>query len=217
MPSSVLSHQAPGLFLKVKFPKKLDGTALCFGTFVPDLGVILRPFFPFNIYGFSHSLIGQILWTIPLAILATIIFSRFLGPMCANIASKERKLFEPLKYFGIDQWNYLRNKRFDIIFFIIATYSALIGGFTHVLLDLPSHADVYLFYPWTIWQSPPFLLYPIVDFGTISIGSYTIEASIPVYFLLWQLETHIGLLISLYYLRYIKKHNLLRKWYEEIK
>lgn len=213
MPSAILSHQAPGLFLKVKFPKKLDGTALCFGTLVPDLSVIFKSFFPINIYGLSHSLVGQILWTVPLAILATLIFSKFLGPFCANIASKRQKIFEPLRYFGIEQWKYLKNKKFSIRFWIIAAYSALIGGITHVLLDWPSHADVYILYPWIIWPSPDFLLYSLVDFSNISIF---LEINFTVYILLWHIETHITLLISLYYLRYIKKHNLIRKWYEEL-
>ena len=40
MPSSILSHQAPGLALKTRFPKKFDGIALCLGTFIPDLNFI---------------------------------------------------------------------------------------------------------------------------------------------------------------------------------
>jgi len=29
MPSGVISHQAPGLALKIKYPSRFDGTALC--------------------------------------------------------------------------------------------------------------------------------------------------------------------------------------------
>lgn len=215
MPSSVLSHQAPGLVLKVMFPKKLDGTALCFGTIVPDLSVILNWLLPFNFYGISHSFIGQLVWTLPLTIIAIIIFSKFVSSICAEIAMLKSRFFKPLRYFGIDQWKYLKNKEFNKKFWLTAIYSALIGGMTHILLDWPSHEYVQLLYPWLVAPSPGFLLYSIVDYGTITIGSFLIEANLTVYNLLWSIESIIALVISLYYLRYIKKRDLIRKWYEK--
>lgn len=216
MPSAIFSHQAPGLVLKVKFPKKFDGTALCLGTFVPDITVIFEFLFSIDLRWLSHSLIGQIIWTVPLAILSTILFCRYIGPFCANIACRKGWLFEPLKYFGIDQWKYLKNKEFKNEFWVIAAYSALIGGITHLLLDLPSHGDVHIFAPWIIWQSPDFLLYSIADFGTISIGHYQYHAILTVYALVWQIETLVTIVISLYYLRLIKKQNLIKIWYEDV-
>jgi hypothetical protein len=114
MPVSIFSHQAPVLALKVKYPKKFDGTALCFGALIPDFNIVLDFFFPINFYGFTHSLLGQILWTVPLTIIASIIFSRYLGPICAKIASQDGRFFEPLRYFGIDQWGYFKNKRYNL-------------------------------------------------------------------------------------------------------
>ncbi|MHA2326157.1 MAG: DUF4184 family protein, partial [Promethearchaeota archaeon] len=131
MPSSFLSHQAPGLALKVSFPKKFDGTALCLGTFIPDLNFIFNFFLPINFYGYTHSLLGQILWTIPLTIVATILFSKYIGPLFARIASRKNKFFSPLRYFGIDQWKYLKNKKFSRNHWKVLTYSALIGGIFH--------------------------------------------------------------------------------------
>ncbi|MHA2390504.1 MAG: DUF4184 family protein [Promethearchaeota archaeon] len=215
MPSSVLSHQAPGLALKVKFPKRLDGTALCFGTIVPDLSVVFNWVLPINFYGISHSFIGLIVWTIPFALIATILFSKFIGPFCAKIASLNGKFIEPLRYFGVDQWKHIKNKEFNKRFWITAIYSVLIGGITHILLDWPSHEYVQLLYPWVVVPSPDFLLYSIVDYGTISIGPFLVEANLTVYNLLWSIESLIALFISLYYLRYIKKHNLIKKWYED--
>ena len=75
----------------------------------------------------------------------TIVFSRYIGPLCATIAKKKNILFKPLRYFGIDEWSNLKNKRYTTRFFIVAFYSALIGGLTHLLLDLPSHAEIKLF------------------------------------------------------------------------
>ncbi|MFX1502068.1 MAG: hypothetical protein ACFFDH_13985, partial [Promethearchaeota archaeon] len=67
-----------------------------------------------------------------------------------------------------------------------------------------------------ILQSPDILLYSIVDFGPIIIGEIQIERNLTVFRLIWMLETIIFGVISLYLLRYIKKHKLISKWYEEI-
>lgn len=214
MPSSVLSHQAPALLIKLKYPYRFDGTALCISTFIPDIDVIIDFFLPFSIRGITHSLLGLILWTIPLTIILTIVFSRYIGPLCATIAKKKSVLFKPLRYFGIDEWSNLKNKRYTTRFFVVAFYSALIGGLTHLLLDLPSHAEIKLFYPWIILQSPDFLLYTIREGSIIYVGQSLIDTSLYVYRLVWLIETIITLLISLYLLRYIKRHNLINKWYK---
>lgn len=209
MPSSVLSHQAPALFLKIKYPNKFDGTALCLSTIIPDLNLLIMPFFPLTHREITHSLLGVLLWTVPLTILITIIFSKYLGSFFATIAKGNRVL----SYFGVDDWDYLQKKRYDRKFYIVATYSAIIGGLTHLLLDLPSHANIELFFPWIIFQNPDFLLYSIIDFGTINVGLSQIDYDFTVYQLIWNIETIVGIVIALYLLRYIKKHNLIPKWY----
>ncbi|MFX0178717.1 MAG: DUF4184 family protein [Candidatus Hodarchaeota archaeon] len=213
MPSSVLSHQAPALLIKLKYPNRFDGTALCISTFIPDIDVIIDFFLPFSIRGITHSLLGLILWTIPLTIILTIVFSRYIGPLSAKIVKKE-KIFKPLRYFGIDEWTNLKNKRYNRKFFIVAFYSALIGGITHLLLDLPSHALIYIFYPLII-QSPDFLLFTIKEGTTIYVGQNLIDTSLYVYRLIWLIETIVTLFLSLYLLRYIKKHKLITKWYKK--
>ncbi|MFX1391419.1 MAG: DUF4184 family protein [Promethearchaeota archaeon] len=215
MPSSVLSHQAPALALKVKFPKKFDGTALCLGTFIPDLNFIFDLFFSTNFYVLTHSLIGQLLWTTPLAIILTLFFSRFIGPFFAKIASHKWKFYEPLRYFGIDQWKYLKYKNFSNKKLIKIVYSGFIGGLLHVLLDWPAHEYITLLYPWIVVLNFDFLLFSIIDFGTKSLGPFTFEVNLTIYNLFWFLETIIFLIISLYYLRYIKKHDLIQIWNEE--
>ena len=212
MPSSILSHQAPVLPLKIKYPHKFDGTALCLSTFLPDLNVIFEPFFPYSFRDITHSLFGLIIWTLPLTIIMTIIFSKYLSSFLANIAKNSRIL----TYFGIDQLGYLKEKRYNRKFFKIAFYSAIIGGLTHLLLDLPSHENIELFWPWVIFQSPDFLLYSIIDFGSVEVGLSQIDANLTIYQLIWIAETFIGLIIALYFFRYIKKHNLISKWYQEV-
>lgn len=216
MPLTILSHQAPALALKARFPKKFDGTALCFGTFIPDLNFIFDFFFPINFYGVTHSLVGQILWTAPLAIVATLIFSRYLGPLFSKMASQKRKIYEPLRYFGVEQWKCLKYKKFSRNFWIIVTYSALIGGIFHILLDWFSHKYVYILYPWIVEPNFNFLLYSFVNFGIITLGPFTFEANLTLYNLLWFVESIITFIISLRYLRYITKNDLIRIWYEEV-
>jgi len=214
MPSSIFSHQAPGLILKVKYPNKFDGTALCISTLVPDVNIIFDPFLPFTFRNITHSLLGLVLITLPLTLILTMIFCTYIGPFYANLAKRNGIFAKPLKYFGIDQWDNLKKKKYNRKFFIVASYSALIGGLTHILLDLPAHESMEIFFP-IIMQSPDILLYSIKDFGTINIGNTQIEADLTVYQLIWFIETLITAVIAVYLLRYIKKHNLINIWYKE--
>ncbi|MFW9830079.1 MAG: DUF4184 family protein, partial [Candidatus Thorarchaeota archaeon] len=182
----------------------------------PDFNFIIDFFYPVNFYGFTHSLIGQFFWTIPLTLLANLIFSRFIGPFCAKITSHDNKFFFLLKYFGVDQWYLLKKKRLNRKFWFISILSALIGGISHILLDWSSRAHVYVFYPWITWLNPDFLLQPILNFGSFSIGNFKFEWYFRVCNLLWILETIIGFILALYFLRYIKINNLMRKWYKEM-
>jgi len=215
MPSGVFSHQAPGLLLKIKYPHKFDGTALCFSMLIPDLHVIIDPLSVYTLRNITHSLVGILLFTIPMTIIFTIIFCRYVGPLCANLARRKSLFFKPLRYFGVDEWVLLKKKKYGRRYFIVASYSALIGGLTHLLLDLPSHEFIELFFPWVIIQNPDFLLYSIIDFGTITVGQVQIDRNLTVFQLIWIIETLITLVITLYLLGYIKKHNLISKWYRK--
>ena len=54
------------------------------------------------------------------------------------------------------------------------------------------------------------------EYGIITIGSYQAHAQLTVYDLIWIIESLITLVFSLYFLRYIKKRDLIKTWYEEI-
>ena len=214
MPSGLVSHQAPGLILKVKYPNKFDGTALCLSTLIPDLNILIDPIIPFTFRNITHSLLGLLIYTIPLTIILTIIFCKYIGPFIAKLAKRDNKIYKPLNYFGLDEWDNLKKKEYNRRYFIVAFYSALIGGLTHLLLDLPAHEYIEIFFP-LIMQSPDILLYSIVDFGPINIGPIQIDRNLTVYGLIWIIETLIMLAIALYLLRYIKKRNLISQWYKE--
>jgi hypothetical protein len=186
MPNPLISHQAPALYLKMKFPKWIDGVAICIGAFVPDLTVTIE------LRHITHSLLGQIYWTIPITIILSIIFRRYVASILSNIAKKNGFIPKILQYFGVDDWEKVKNRKFDKKFFLIALYSALIGGLTHLLLDFPSHPFIELFYPWGIYP-----LYEIVWISGV----------------VWTVEDIIFFMTSLYLLRTIKKKELIYTWY----
>ncbi|MFX0026988.1 MAG: DUF4184 family protein [Candidatus Hermodarchaeota archaeon] len=207
MPSPIISHQAPALFIKIKYPNRIDGSAICIGALVPDLHEI----FFLGIRPLTHSFLGLFIWTVPLTILLTMLFCRYIGPILSNFAKKDGFLSKPLQFFGVDNWDILKKKVFNKQFFIIAFYSALIGGLTHLLFDLPSHGYIELFYPY-ILRVPDILWISLIDLGTLSIGVWQFNAVVRVYSIIWYIEDFILLIISLYLLRFIKKHDLISKW-----
>jgi len=180
MPSAIFSHQAPGLVLKIKYPDKFDGTALCISTFVPDLTALVDFFLPFTLRGISHSFLGLIYYTIPLTLLLVLLFRKNILPYLSQVAKNEGRLSKSLNYLGIDAWDKLKNKKYDRKSLVIAIYSAFIGGLTHLLLDLPSHEYIELFFPWVIFQSPKLLLY--------SIGQWQ-NYNLTIYDLIWIIES----------------------------
>ena len=207
MPSPIISHQAPTFYLKIKFPKWIDGTAICIGALVPDM------IFSIELRHVSHSLIGQLFWTVPLTIIFSMIFCRYFASILSNIANKEGFIPKILRYFAIDEWRIVKSKKCDKKFFLVSFYSAFIGGLTHLLLDFPSHPYIELFYPWVILPSFQFLQIPLVDLGVFTIGIWKFDAVITVSIVIWIVEDILLFISSLYLLRTIKKKDLLRSWY----
>ena len=207
MPNSLISHQAPGLFIKMRYPKRIDGTAICLSAFVPDLNIFFEPFMPFSFRHLTHSLLGLLIWVAPITILMTIIFSKYIGPRISEIAKKEGKIYRILTYFGFDELDHLKKKQMNTRFYFVAFYSALIGGLTHLLLDLPAHRYNELFFPWALFLLPEILLVPVFELNRI----------IPLYELMWYIEDIILQAISLVLLRKIKKDGLIERWYAIVK
>ena len=207
-----MSHQAPALLIKIRYPKKFDGVILCFGAMIPDFNGIIDTFYPLGIRSIRYSLLGLIVWTLPIALILTIFFSRYLDPWISKLTNKENFFLNILKSFGMNELHYLKNKKFNHKFFIVASISAIIGGFTHLLLDLPSHENVELFYPLTILSYSNNLSVPLIIYKTIAIGSR--ELIITQFTVIWIIEDIIFFITSLCLLRYLKKHNLIYKWYQ---
>lgn len=210
MPSSFLSHQAPALLINSKYPKKIDGVAICLGTIVPDICLFFDLFTDGFFRNISHSFLGLVIWTLPFTLFGTILFSKYIGPFLARIANLDFFLSKVLRYFGVDLWNKLKFRKFNKRFFIVESYSALIGGLTHLLLDFPAHENIELFFPFILLKSPDILLIVLVDYGTIQIGSRTIELVLTVYNLIWFSESFVLIFPTLYYLRKFKEERMNR-------
>jgi membrane-bound metal-dependent hydrolase YbcI (DUF457 family) len=204
MPSSIISHQAPGLYLKYKYPNKINGTAICLATFIPDLNIFFSYFTEFPLRGVTHSLIGIFIWTVPLTVLFAMLFSKKIAPFISRISKRNGFIAKSLRYFGLDNWEHLKNQRFNKKYFIVVIYSAIIGGLTHILLDLPSHEYIELFFPF-ILKNPDFLLISLIDPRIITIGPRQVQVGFYVYELIWFLETFILMFPSLYYLRAVNQ------------
>jgi len=207
MPSFLISHQAPAFLIKLKYPRKIDLVAICIGTIIPDLNL----FFSILSRNFTHSFIGIIIVTVPITVFLTVIFIKYLTPLISWISVQKCFILKPLRFFGLDNLKYLQpqlNKKF----FLIASYSAFLGGLTHLLVDMPSHAYIDLFYPLFVIKVP-FLIENInIYFGSIIIFNIHFTLEIMLHSLIRRIWDLFLIPITLYLLRYIKKHNLIQIW-----
>jgi hypothetical protein len=126
----LLSHQAPVLPLKRWRPRSFSGLALCLGTIAPDLEFILRMD---NDWVISHTLAGQVYFTIPLVLVLHLLLSRLALPFWLP----RLPLGPPLH---LEELQALDSPR-DFGAWTRVAVSGFIGGVTHVLLDAVTHGN----------------------------------------------------------------------------
>jgi hypothetical protein len=83
----------------------------------------------------------------------------------------------------------------------------MLGGVTHLLLDLPTHTNIALFYPWVI-KIPSLIYNVVIRLGTITVFNFQFVIKFSFTRRLWDLFL---IPITLYLMRYIKTQNLGRK------
>jgi hypothetical protein len=212
MPSSVLSHQGIVLPLKIKYPDKFDGTALCVGTFASDLlGVVTIFFGGFTDRAF-HS-VGELVYTVPISLLLVLFFDKALLPLAALFAGEKRLgvISQTLSFFGVDEYSVLRRKSISLTWLAKATYSVLIGVLSHFLLDLPTHGWIAYLRPFYEGEMPRWFVH---EYFKITIPFYNV-VKVTNYNILWfAFSVGFGIL-TLYYMRFMKKHHLLLRWYQD--
>ncbi len=210
MPSSFLSHQAPVLQLKMKWPKRFDGTSLCVGSFAPDYEWLLS-LFNVGVPERTFHTLGELVYIFPVSLALVVLLDKLLLPAISYLARNNRLglVSKCLSFFGVDEWHVLKTKKMDARWLVKASYSFFVGVLTHFLLDLPSHSAITYLEPFYSAEMPPWFLY---EYGKMSppIFGFT---EVTNYNLIWLAFTIIFGVIALYQLRYIKKHKLIAKWY----
>lgn len=205
MPSTVLSHQSVVLPLKIWWPRLFDDTALCIGSMIPDLDLLLPG------YRVFHA-IDSLVILLPLALVFVLLFDNVLAPRIAVVASRNHKsvVGRVLQYFGMDALAVLQSKRVTLHWLIRALYSVFIGILSHFLLDLPTHRWITYLRPFFDGPMPDWFLH---FYGFVNIPLYGVFAMTRTRVLQWILSVVFGV-VTLYCLRYMKTHQLLKKWYQ---
>lgn len=125
MPVTFPAHQGLIVGLKLKWPRRFDGTALCIGAAAPDLAYALGPW----LRGHSHDLFGLVFWAIPFSLLAALITRRWSATgIFANLPD-----LGPLR---LRSYGVLVYRRPPIL---ITVLSASLGAGSHVLVDAFTH------------------------------------------------------------------------------
>jgi hypothetical protein len=149
VPFPLLAHQAPVLPLKLWRPQLFSAVALCAGSLAPDFEYLRRPGRP----GIGHSLLGQVVYCLPLSILITWLVARFVGPALASRLRRSAR-------WRFDELASLLNPLSSTRAFRVVVGSSLVGSFSHLFLDAFTHTDT--------WASRlfPVLRRPVPFFGT---------------------------------------------------
>ncbi len=205
LPSTVLSHQSLVLPLKIRWPQLFDDTALCIGSMMPDLDLLLPE------YRIFHDLDSLVI-LLPLALVLVLFFDKVFAPRITIFASRNQSsvVTRLLCYFGMDGLGVLKSKHVTSHWLTQATYSVLIGILSHFLLDLPTHRWITYLRPFFDGPMPDWFLH---FYGFVNIPLYGEITVTRTRVLQWILSIVLGV-ITLYYLRYMKTHQLLDKWYQ---
>jgi hypothetical protein len=151
MPWIIPSHQAPAFVLKRWRPDWFSGLGLVLGTLVPDLEFIV-PLRKGTVI--SHTVSGQLLFTVPIAIVLYVVTCDLVWPWLSPNLSPPWRDWSPVRRAsGSQLWR--------------VAWSALIGGLTHIALDGFTHpvSD----YGWAVALLPPLQWSVRSPFGVIPI------------------------------------------------
>ncbi|MCC6245183.1 MAG: DUF4184 family protein [Gemmatimonadaceae bacterium] len=187
MPATLLSHQALVLPLKMRWPHRFSGLALCIGSMVPDFEFIWRMT---DDWIFSHTMAAQAWFTVPVTVTLVWLVTRLaiptLLPYVGEVDSlRLHDLAAIRRPSRLSDW-------------VSVACSAWIGGMSHVLLDAVTHGNH------SGWLVPhfPVLRAPIDHFG----------AERPLYDVLQIWFTLTFAAASLVMWRHIARHRLLWRW-----
>jgi hypothetical protein len=150
MPATIFAHQALVLPLKLRWPRHFNGLALCLGSMAPDLEFIGRMHDDWIV---SHTFGAQFYFSAPLAVLLTwLLTAVVLPPVLPFVRDHPR-----LRLHDLAALRPPRGRRG----WIVAAYSAWLGGVSHWALDGVTHGG---HSGWAVtWL--PWLRTPVPSFG----------------------------------------------------
>ncbi len=150
MPATLLAHQALVLPLKLRWPARFSGIALCIGSMAPDLEFIGRMHDDWLI---SHTVGAQFWFTVPLTALLVWVTTVLLIPALLPYVP-DHAWWRPHDLAAIRPPRTTRD-------WVRVAFSAWVGGMSHVLLDGVTHGNH------SGWLVPrlPFLRTQVPHFG----------------------------------------------------
>ena len=127
MPLTVPAHQSLVLPLKLRWPRHLDGVALCIGSAAPDLAYPLGAWLNAN----SHNAVGIVTWSIPVTVVFTVLLRRrAAGSVLAQLPD-----LGPIR---LRSYRVIGQRRSPLHQTVVG---AAIGAGSHVLVDGFTHID----------------------------------------------------------------------------
>ncbi|MGR3811922.1 DUF4184 family protein [Jiulongibacter sp. NS-SX5] len=176
-----LAHPVAVLpFMKERY--RLSATALIAGSVMPDFEFFLQLREVENI---GHHWFGILLLDLPATIIFTIIFHVLIKPaFYPHLPLNLKERF--VDFVEVDWFKSLREHPMTIMF------SALIGIFTHLIIDGFTHHDGFAL-----------SLFPVLD-GSFTIG----EKTLPFYFLLQLLLSLLGSVYVIYFIRKLPRFKI---------
>jgi hypothetical protein len=184
LPYTFFAHQAPVIPVKLAWPRRFDGTALCVGSMTPDLAYPLGTWLSDQ----SHTAIGIVVWAVPTALVVT-------WAVRTWVAATAFAQLPDLGWFRLHSYRVLALGRPA---FVATLTSVLIGAVSHVVIDAFTHADRF---------GAQWLGYDDV------VVDVPLRGSLPVPDLLQDLGHLLGTVAGILLLLHIGRRRLLEQWY----
>jgi hypothetical protein len=126
VPVTFPAHQGLIVPVKLRWPRAVDGTALCIGAATPDLAYPLGPWLSAQ----SHTILGLLVWSVP----ATLVMAALVRWRAADGIFASMPDLGPLR---LRSYRVLGWRRPAIV---VTAISAVVGSGSHVLIDGFTHA-----------------------------------------------------------------------------
>jgi hypothetical protein len=190
VPFTFFAHQAAVLPAKLARPHRVSGTALVFGSMAPDFEYFLRGYPMGN---FGHTLAGQVLFCLPLTLLAYWLVTRVIArPLAAHLPD--------VGDFHLRDYAALAAQPRARAYWLVVAASALAGSATHVVWDSFTHEHS------PVVQATGVLRVALFYLGGVPITGHR---------LLQHGSTLVGGVATLVMLHHVGRERLLARWAAE--